>query len=88
MTHTIDIFFGDIYSIWGVLIFGAVGFVLGLLVRLAINAKQKRKVLKLEDEMLRNHSRILSLEEKISVIEKENYELSNNMPKKAQLKVS
>jgi len=40
------------------------GFAIGILLKYGIFFKQRRRILKLEDEMLANHSRILSLEKK------------------------
>jgi hypothetical protein len=77
------------YSFSSLAIFSILGFITGFLIRVAINAKQKRKILKLEDEMLKNHSNILKLETKISSLEKEKAELSEYMPRKASgLKLS
>ena len=89
MTHTFaGILMFQEFSIWGVMLFAIVGFSLGFILRLAVNAKQKRKLLRLEDEMLKNHSHILALEKKINILERENDELANNDSKKAKLKVS
>jgi hypothetical protein len=43
---------------------------LGLLYKSALVAKQKKRILHLEDEMLSNHSTILALEKKISDFQK------------------
>lgn len=89
MTHTnIQFLFTGVYTVYSLAASGIIGLIVGFLVRLAINAKQKRNILKLENEMLSNHSRILSLEKKISALEKENVELSKNNLKKVELKVS
>ncbi len=88
MTHTIAIFSNGNFSIYTIAIFGIAGFVAGFLLRIAVNARQKKNLLKLEDEMLNNHSRILSLEKKISNLERENSELSKYTSRKVGLKVS
>ena len=41
-------------------------FALGFLLKRAKIAKQRKRILNLEDEMLSNHSRILELEKKLS----------------------
>jgi len=41
-------------------------FGLGMLVKRGMIAKQRKRILSLEDEMLSNHSRILALEKKLS----------------------
>lgn len=43
-------------------------FALGFLFKRAVIAKQRKRILNLEDEMLSNHSKILELEKKISEI--------------------
>lgn len=42
------------------------GLAAGLLTRSAIVFKQRKRILRLEDEMLSNHARILSLEKRVS----------------------
>lgn len=89
MTHTISLLFATMFPIYALAISGVVGLAAGFLLRLAINAKQKKNILKLEDEMLSNHSRILNLEKQVSMLEKDNYELSlKSTLKKAELRAS
>jgi hypothetical protein len=90
MTHTtISILLDGSFSIFTIFGFAVAGFIGGFLIRIAINAKQKRHLLKMEDEMLSNHSRILSLEKKISKLQSENQELSQSAPRKtASLRAS
>ncbi len=88
MTHTINLLFAGNYSIYSLVISALLGMSAGFFLRLAVNAKQKGNIIKLENEMLANHSRILSLEKKISGMERENFELLNNGHKKADLKIS
>lgn len=88
MTHTLGFLFTASFTIYSLAISGIVGGAIGFFLRLAINAKQKRNILKLENEMLSNHSRILSLEKQISILEKDNFELSKSNLKKPELKVS
>jgi hypothetical protein len=45
---------------------GIISFGLGLLFKMAVVAKQHKKILRLEDEMLSNHSSILTLEKKLA----------------------
>ena len=51
-------------------------FGLGLMIKTGIIARQRKRILTLEDEMLSNHAKILSLEKKLSEIQREN---SQNM---------
>jgi len=88
MTHTLGFLFSTSFTIYSLAISGVIGAALGFFLRLAINAKQKSNILKLENEMLSNHSRILSLEKQISMLEKDNFELSKSILKKPELKVS
>lgn len=88
MTHTISLLFATTFTVYSLAISGVLGAAMGFFLRLAINAKQKRNILKLENEMLNNHSRILSLEKQISMLEKDNFDLSKNNHKKPELKVS
>jgi hypothetical protein len=89
MTHTISVLFDGAFSITSIAAFAVVGFVAGFLMRLAINAKQKKRMLKLENEMLSNHSQILTLEKKIGWLERENAELmKTGVGRTATLKVS
>jgi len=89
MTHTLVLLFNANFSIISLALSGIVGLAAGFFTRLAINAKQKKNILKLENEMLSNHSRILTLEKQVSLLEKDNYELSSTSNlKKPELKVS
>ena len=58
--------FVNAYSWEIVLGMAAAGFAGGFLMRSALIFKQRKRILRLEDEMLANHSRILALEKKIS----------------------
>ena len=88
MTHTMTLLFSENFSVYSLVLAGIVGVSGGFFLRLAINAKQKRNILKLENEMLSNHSRILNLEKKITNLERENFELSKTGHKKVELKAS
>lgn len=62
-----------------------VSFSLGLLYKKALVAKHRKRILRLEDEMLSNHSTILELEKKLAEIQKEketstDYNLSQRKP--------
>ena len=49
----------------------------GYSIRAMQRNKRKQQLLKLEDEMLRNHAKILSLEKIISDLKRENNQLKN-----------
>jgi len=67
-----------------------ISLLIGYLVKREVIKKYHKQVLKLEDEMLANHARILDLEKKLADMKDENRELrgiaSDN--KKSGLKVS
>lgn len=71
--YLIDFLFFDApYSeatVIGCMILGAGA---GFLIRSAVVFKQRKRILRLEDEMLSNHARILSLEKRVSEAKKEN----------------
>ena len=54
-----------------------VGLLTGYLFRAMQRNKSKKQLLKLEDEMLRNHAKILSLEKIIADLKRENNQLKN-----------
>lgn len=54
------------------------GFIIGFVTRIIINNQQKKKQLSMENDMLKSHSRILTLQQKISELESENQKLKNN----------
>ncbi len=54
------------------------GFIVGFLTRIIINNQQKKKQLSMENDMLKSHSRILTLQQKISELEAENQKLKGN----------
>jgi hypothetical protein len=60
------LFFENSYS-WEIT-FGLAlaGFALGFVFKSAVIYKQRKRILRLEDEMLANHARILALEKKIA----------------------
>jgi hypothetical protein len=55
-----------------VVITGLAAFILGFIIRSAIVYKKSKRILRLEDEMLGNHSRILELEQIIAQLHREN----------------
>jgi hypothetical protein len=61
-----DLLFVNAYSWETVLGMAVAGFACGFLIKSALIFKQRKRILRLEDEMLANHSRILALEKKIS----------------------
>jgi len=88
MTHSLIVLFDNTYSFATLFVFSAGSLALGLLIRVSIGAKQKKTILKLENEMLKNHARILELETKVSSLENENAELLKFNPRKIGLKAS
>ena len=89
MTHTLSFLVIANFSVYSLAFSGIIGLTAGFFTRMAINAKQKKNILKLENEMLSNHSRILTLEKQVSLLEKDNYDLSGKSNlKKPELKVS
>lgn len=69
----------DSFSLLTVVVLSFGGLCFGALFRFALLSKSKRKIVRLEDEMLANHSRILSLEKKITELEHENKALKNDV---------
>lgn len=73
---------------------GIISFGLGLLIKSAIVFKQRKRILSLEEEMLSNHERILTLEKKLSESRKDkngvihDYELSATRIADRDVKVS
>jgi uncharacterized membrane protein YgaE (UPF0421/DUF939 family) len=64
-------------SLLGLLGLFIAGLMTGYLLRFLQRNKSKKQLLKLEDEMLRNHAKILSLEKIISDLKRENNQLKN-----------
>jgi uncharacterized membrane protein YciS (DUF1049 family) len=71
-------------SILGILGLFAAGMIIGYLLRIMQRNKSKKRLLKLEDEMLRNHAKILSLEKIISDLKRENNQLKNIYARRSQ----
>ena len=61
-------------GLFGLLVVGGAS---GYALRVMQRNKHKKQLLKLEDEMLRNHAKILSLEKIISDLKRENNQLKN-----------
>ena len=55
MTHTIALLFTEVFTVYSLVISGSIGLVAGFVTRLAVNAKQRGNIRKLENEMLNNH---------------------------------
>lgn len=68
-------------EIFGVII---LSLAIGFAVKSAVIIKQRKRILRLEDEMLANHARILSLEKKIAEHRKER----SSFPEFTQSRVS
>ena len=68
---------------------GICGFAVGFFLKSAAINKSKKRVLSLEDEMLRNHSHILDLEKQVAELREEKAKLGNaSSGPKVELKVS
>ncbi|QEC68100.1 hypothetical protein FRZ67_12600 [Panacibacter ginsenosidivorans] len=68
---------------------GIGGFAVGFLIKSAAIARNKKRVISLEDEMLANHSRILDLEKQLAELREEKAKFSNaSTVPKVELKVS
>ena len=70
---------------------GLISFILGFIIKSAVLYKQRKRILRLEDEMLINHSTILELEKEIAEAcnKKNNPEQNYERPsRKDQLKAS
>ena len=70
---------------------GIIAFVAGFIIKAGIVFIQRKRILRLEDEMLSNHSRILSLEKKVAEARKDKNGAAINeytTPRTAELKVS
>jgi hypothetical protein len=65
----------SLFTLIGIAIFA---FGAGFLFKLAVVRKQRKRILNLEDEMLSNHARILSLEKKISESAKDKNAVQHN----------
>ncbi|MEO8712596.1 MAG: hypothetical protein ABI405_10760 [Parafilimonas sp.] len=85
----------QVFFSWGtVLGVGIIAFGLGLLLRSAIIFKQRKRILSLEEEMLSNHERILTLEKKMTDSRKDKngvvheYDLSSSRISDREVKIS
>jgi hypothetical protein len=76
----------NIFFVAGVV--GMAGFMLGFIIKSASIARNKKRIVSLEDEMLLNHSRILDLEKLVSQLKEENAKISNTSLPKVELKAS
>jgi hypothetical protein len=74
--------FADSYSFITVGIVAIGALTLGALIKFGELAKARSRVLKLENEMLSNHARILKLEKKLADLKTENAFLAGNSPEK------
>jgi hypothetical protein len=59
------------YTIVTVGVAMVVGFVAGYFIRAGVTGKHKKRVVKLENEMLSNHSHILELEKQLGQLRKD-----------------
>lgn len=72
------------FSLIGLLGLLVAGILTGYMFRAMHRNKSKRHLLKLEDEMLRNHAKILSLEKIIADLKRENNQLKNIYAKRSR----
>ena len=79
LTSNLLSFFSETYSLSALFVTGVGGIVAGYLFKQAVIIKQKKKILNLEDEMLNNHSRILSLEKKLTDSKKRSEEHTSEL---------
>ncbi len=56
---------------------GIAGIISGVLIKSRVLAKQRKRILDLEDEMLKNHARILKLEKRNTMLKED---LKNEQP--------
>ncbi len=56
----------------------ASGFAAGFITGVFVEKGKQKKLLKMENDMLKNHSRILALQQKVSLLESENNRLSKH----------
>lgn len=81
MTELANIFSpAPVFTIFTVGIACFIGFAAGLLLKMRIVVKHKKRVLKLEDEMLFNHSRILELEKQVTDLKNEKIKIPGTQP--------
>jgi hypothetical protein len=82
------------YSLGLVIVVAILAFGIGMFIKYAVISKQRKKILRLEDEMLNNHSRILALEKKLAETRKEttgihhDFDLSSSHTKDLEIKAS
>ena len=79
------------YSTENAIAIGIMAFVAGFIIKAGVVLVQRKRILRLEDEMLANHSRILSLEKKVAEARKDKNNPSNaefTAKRTAELKVS
>ena len=69
-----------VFTIFSVAIAAVIGFIAGVLFKMGVIAKYKRKVLTLEDEMLANHARILGLEKQLTDLKNEKIKIPGSQP--------
>ncbi len=70
--------YANSYSILDVIAIAFFGAVAGFVFKWGLLAKNRKKILGLEDEMLANHSQILTLQKRNTELEQENKRLQSN----------
>jgi len=88
MIHTLGQLLKDVFSLYPMLISAVAGLSIGFALRVYINNRQKKAMLKLENKMLGNHAQILYLESKLNKMQKMSRDLADTSHKKSALKAS
>lgn len=72
MNNLINIsFLDDYYSFFSLVAFGIIGFSIGFFIKQSIIGKKQKRIIELEDDLLKKDSTILRLEQKIADITKD-----------------
>ena len=76
----------DSYSLVNMVFAGGICFAAALLFKFAKLRIAQKRILRLEDEMLANHARILKLQKKLAEFQNDNFILSGSQKGTGQLK--
>ncbi len=76
---SIILILSDSYSLLSVIVIALCSMIIGFLIKLAKFAAAKKRILRLEDEMLSNHARILKLQKKLSDYQSEHADKSQSI---------
>lgn len=83
MASTLGVILNNAVSIYYLLASAVAGISIGFALRLYVNYRQKKTLLKLEDKMLRKHAQILYLESKLTRLQNKHEEPAKASYKKA-----